>query len=594
MTKYPEPLPALLLTGGVAFGAFVWLQPSWVWIVSSALMMIAVLFLTRSLRFGILCCGVCAGLVSGYIHRPVALPDELYGQNREWRGEVEKVYHGRNSQTCVVNVGDNIRIRALICAAAPEVEASDTISFSGQAEPNNLLGRTGVPGLSSGVGTDGPIAASVLADGLDFKIISSKSPGFLEHLADSFSQTIYSSGLNIETAALLCSAWLGTDDVTPRLRQSFRSLGLSHLLCVSGMHVGLVAVLIALLLRPLAYFQYRGRLRYFIIVALVWIYACLTGLQPSAFRAAAMITVFYVVEYFQLGHNSLNTLFLAAAIVIVANPWWIFSIGFQLSVMAVLGIIVLVPYLNPFTGKHAKKYAAAGNALVLPIAVMITTFPIMVYWFASISLVSIFANIIAALIFPVFMFGGLLAAFALHLGCPHIIAALPIEGITQLLNLLCESNPETTFVATRLYISDGSLVVLMLLLCCMLAVVRFGQRRYKAITLPAAVAIMLAVVLIPGKPRREIIVYSSGGHATALICGLEHPLVASTHKKIRPTIPTERYLELQGYHEDEVIVVPDGHSLGIVELRHNILTIGNTIINLQEAATVPDAFVITY
>ena len=138
------------------------------------------------------------------------------------------------------------------------------------------------------------------------------------------------------------------------------------------------------------------------------------------------------------------------------------------------------------------------------------------------------------------------------------------------------------------------MVVLMLLLCCMLAVVRFGQSRYKAITLPAAVAVMLAVVLIPGKPRREIIVYSSGGHATALICGLEHPLVASTHKKIRPTIPTERYLELQGYHEDEVIVVPDDHSLGIVEHRHNILTIGNTIINLQEAATVPDAFVITY
>lgn len=127
--------------------------------------------------------------------------------------------------------------------------------------------------------------------------------------------------------------------LSPQLREEYRRSGASHLLAVSGLHVGFVVVVANFLLALLIFLPHGQLLRSACVIMLIWLYAAVVGFSPSVVRAAAMFSILQIALSLASNTLSLNTLCLAAVLMILSNPFMMHDAGFLLSFLAVAGIV---------------------------------------------------------------------------------------------------------------------------------------------------------------------------------------------------------------------------------------------------------------
>lgn len=160
-------------------------------------------------------------------------------------------------------------------------------------------------------------------------------------------------------------------DLSPDMKASFRDAGIAHLLAVSGLHVGLLASLISLLLHWVGR-ERRGRIvNGSIRLAAVWIFALLTGLAPSTVRAALMFSLFIVADILGRRTPRLNLLAASALVTLVCRPTLLFDVGWQLSYSAVAGIILAKPVIQAFGNRlwQGAAVSMAATTATLPITI---------------------------------------------------------------------------------------------------------------------------------------------------------------------------------------------------------------------------------
>lgn len=221
--------------------------------------------------------------------------------------------------------------------------------------------------------------------------------------------------------------------IEQELRESFNIAGLGHILAVSGLHIGLVAWLVFSLSRWLLSLFYRLTLRYdirrlsAILTCLpVVIYAFLAGFQVSSQRAMIMILAYLLSIIFKREKEVWSTLALAALMVLVLDPYELFSISFQLSFCAVIGILWLYPVIyeripKPFDrpgekGIGCRLYIHISSLFAVTMAAVIFLLPFSAFYFHRISAVSIFSNIMVLPILGICIIPlGLISAISLYI-----------------------------------------------------------------------------------------------------------------------------------------------------------------------------------
>ena len=119
-------------------------------------------------------------------------------------------------------------------------------------------------------------------------------------------------------------------------------LGAIHILAVSGLHTGIIYMILLYVLSPIKRLLKNEKGIAVIIVILLWGFAFLTGLSPSVIRAVTMFSFFALAKTINRDTNATNTLFLSYFTLLIINPNWLFHVGFQLSYLAVLFILWLV------------------------------------------------------------------------------------------------------------------------------------------------------------------------------------------------------------------------------------------------------------
>lgn len=173
-------------------------------------------------------------------------------------------------------------------------------------------------------------------------------------------------------AEALALGWRG--DLDPKTQSSFRDAGIAHLLAVSGLHVGLLAALVSGLLFWVNKERSGRIIRGSIQLIAVWGFALLTGMTPSAVRAALMFSLFIVSYITARRTPSLNLLAAAAIITLVSNPMLIYDLGWQLSYSAVAGILLARPVVTAFRNRLWHLTAVSTFATLATLPVMTTTF----------------------------------------------------------------------------------------------------------------------------------------------------------------------------------------------------------------------------
>lgn len=186
------------------------------------------------------------------------------------------------------------------------------------------------------------------------------------------------------------------DDST---RESFSQAGVAHVLALSGLHMGIITLLLWWLLLPLDYCGH-SKLRLVVTLVAVMAFVWFTGASPSVVRAAIMVAFSFAGLMFFRRNHPLNALFVAILLILFFMPQSLWSVGFQLSVVTVSAILLLVP---SFTALRSRLLAYVVGTVVTSAVCMMTTMALTAYYFHSISLLSVIANLLLLPLLPVFM-----------------------------------------------------------------------------------------------------------------------------------------------------------------------------------------------
>jgi competence protein ComEC len=203
------------------------------------------------------------------------------------------------------------------------------------------------------------------------------------------------NGIKGEEFGLLAALTLGaTDYLNDELIAAYSDSGAMHILSVSGLHVGIILLVLNYLLFFLAKSKSLRILRAILIIAAIWFFALLTGLSPSVNRASAMITFFILAGLSNKRPSPYNSIVASAFILLLIDPLIIFDVGFQLSYLAVISLIF---FYTRIYGLYESKYWLVDKVwslTVVSIAAQIGTTALSIFYFHQFPVYAILSNLL--------------------------------------------------------------------------------------------------------------------------------------------------------------------------------------------------------
>jgi competence protein ComEC len=185
-----------------------------------------------------------------------------------------------------------------------------------------------------------------------------------------------------------------TDGLDPDLLQAYASTGAMHVLAVSGLHVSIIYWIILLLGKPLEKLKPGKTLLAVVSVVLLWIYAFVTGWSPSVLRAVMMFTFVAMARPWKQSTNIYNTMAASAFCLLIYDPFFLMSLGFQLSYIAVFGIVFIHPHLYLLWEPKRRLWDEIWKVVSVSIAAQVATVPISLYYFHQFPNYFLIANLL--------------------------------------------------------------------------------------------------------------------------------------------------------------------------------------------------------
>ena len=243
-------------------------------------------------------------------------------------------------------------------------------------------------------------------------------------------------GFEGDELAVLSALTVGEKtDLSDSIRESYSVSGASHVLALSGLHIGLLYALLFLLLKPLARKWQAGRyFRSVLLLVLLWSFAFFTGLSPSVVRSVSMFSVLAIAELFGRQSLTLNTLAATAWVMLFVNPAWLFDVGFQLSFLAVLSILMIqkpVYQLLPVKSRIGKY---VWGLMSVSIAAQIGTAPLVMLYFSRFSTHFLLTNLVVIPLVTVTLYAAVLMLLLTPLPAVQFVMAGAVRLLFKVLN----------------------------------------------------------------------------------------------------------------------------------------------------------------
>ena len=202
---------------------------------------------------------------------------------------------------------------------------------------------------------------------------------------------------------------LGYDDnIEPELRTAYQNTGALHILSVSGLHVGVIYLVLSGMLFFMRQKKWANFLRAFILLSVVWFYALITGLSPAVLRSAVMISFVIVGDCLNREQNIFNTLAASAFLLLAIDPHQLANIGFQLSYLSVAGIVIFEPFIQKLWTPRFLVVRWFWMMTTVSVAAQLAATPVSLYYFHQFPNYFIFSNYIAIPLSSIAIYAGML------------------------------------------------------------------------------------------------------------------------------------------------------------------------------------------
>jgi competence protein ComEC len=309
----------------------------------------------------------------------------------------------------------------------------------------------------------------------------------------------YFRQLNLSPSAFAVISALTMGDksyLDAELKSAYVNSGTVHLLAVSGMHVALLFWLLQQITRPIMLWRRGKFIRTAFVLVVIWIYALVTGLTPSVVRASVMFSFWMLGDTGNRSVNIYNTLSASALLLLIINPQTLFEVGFQLSYMAVLGIVVFYKDIhNLFLFRNpAAKYI--WSLISVSLSAQLFTLPLTLYYFQQFPNYFLLSNIIALPLATIILYGSIFALILAPLKFLWVPVGWVLKILVGLLNqalLWIEQLPGS--VTTGISIS-GIIAVSIFVLIVAVRIFLFNRKAYALMAVIFCCIIVAADILM--------------------------------------------------------------------------------------------------
>ncbi|MFH1525568.1 MAG: DNA internalization-related competence protein ComEC/Rec2 [Bacteroidota bacterium] len=287
----------------------------------------------------------------------------------ESRKEIKNIYNS-------LSPGDNISLKCII-------QKAKIMRNPGEFDYYEYLSRQGICATAY-VNDEKNIAVNTNS-GFSFDGIIHNARKVINEKIESF----HSANASALLKGLLLADRKNIDDET---EENFINSGVIHVLAVSGLHVGFIALIFIFLFSRLNIY-----VRYILTIIGLIMFLLITGNPPSVFRATLMAVIMIISLLSGRGYNAKHALALAALILLLINPNELFNPGFQLSFSAVISILVVYPKFSFYISQYFKEDTITRKLLLffaVSLSAQIGTLPFTLYYFGKLSIVGLFANLL--------------------------------------------------------------------------------------------------------------------------------------------------------------------------------------------------------
>jgi len=324
------------------------------------------------------------------------------------------------------------------------------------------------------------------------------------------------NGIQNESFDILAALTLGyKTGMDPEIKRAWADAGAMHVLAVSGLHVGIIYMIMNYLLQFLVRFKYGCWLRGFFLLITLWMYALLTGMSPSVMRSATMFSFIVMGEMLKRNGRIYNSLAVSAFFLLLIDPFLLFTVGFQFSYLAVVSIVFFQPQFD--------KLIYIGNPILkklwqltsVSLSAQIGTFPLAIYYFHQFPSYFLLSGYVVIIMAGILIY---LSALLLILSPINILSqslGWLLRNLVEGMNyLVVEIQGLPGSVLREISFNQYQLILTYFLLLSLIALISF--KRKKALL---AVAVFLICFQLPNTihafqiPKKEMLVFHTRGHS---------------------------------------------------------------------------------
>ena len=379
-----------------------------------------------------------------------------------------------------------------------------------------------------------------------------------------YTHTVFKSILDTPKQLGVAEALIGgmKSELDFETKQWYSATGAIHALAVSGMHV---AILFIVLNTVLGLFLNKKKPAFLIIILLLlWIYAVFTGLSPSVCRSTLMFSMIQFGQYLRRDDNPVNTLLLSALILLSFFPMWLYDVGFQLSYLAVLGILILYPKLRFMFEIPFRPLRWIWEISAVSIAAQVFTLPLTLYYFHQFPNYFLIANPIVSIISTVLLPLGLVVLFFFKIPILGSFLGLIFKWSIDVLNYsvqVISSWPKA--LSTGLSISEVSVILLFCIIAFVLIFLKNKNIFYLKLT--ALIVVFLSLqgiynVFVQNKQKEITFHFIPNGWGVSVVEGRNVTFISTDSLCNEPLIyqfHLKNYYDAKGISEFKTEVIPD-------------------------------------
>jgi competence protein ComEC len=372
------------------------------------------------------------------------------------------------------------------------------------------------------------------ATGKDYQVLPGRDDHSLMdavYATQEYFRTTLISRIGSQTEAAVAQALLYgyDDDIDPEVVQAYANTGTLHVLAVSGMHVGIIFMILGWLLGFMDRSARLQLVKNLIIMCCLWLYSLLCGLSPSILRATVMFSFILFSRIINRHSNVYNTLAASAFVLICTDTNMIANVGFQLSYLAVVGIIAFQPMVYAWFTPKTRFMDEVWKITAVSLAAQVTTFPVGLLYFHQFPNYFLFSNlIIIPLTTGILYTGILLLVFSKIALVATWLGKLMLWGIMLTNYIVKEVELLPGSFVTGIHISIPETIMIYVMSAGLIGLLLTRRGTWLMAGLGAACCLLISFSRssLNASQQQELVVYDVPGHTAAnLITGTRSWLV---------------------------------------------------------------------